>query len=279
MNFNVKNTKVTFKLASTSYLLMYPHLPVNNSKCRTRLAVVFIYLVTLVAVSKAVSPQNHSNLRVPAVKSEGYSLLATVRRSFNRKWHPQQLKRRQQKNAPPSSANNITGINSNTTGSFPPENSSTCCLPEQWNSIGWDTSEMLVFMIFLIWIIFACLLFFICACCHPRMHRGNLERDLEARGFDEALQNYIFMTIVHAQQISEMIREKEKLASLILENTKMVRGMILFMLLHHHISNVPLKNKSNFTVLIVLKIARYRGMSFVGKLRTESNCISGHCKQ
>lgn len=90
-----------------------------------------------------------------------------------------------------------------------------------------NAAELMMVMMFSLWIVFALAILVFCGCCYFRRH-GNNDHFLESNAFDEALQNYVLATFAHAQRISRLIRRKEKLAERTLQKTEMVSQEIFY---------------------------------------------------
>lgn len=84
-----------------------------------------------------------------------------------------------------------------------------------------DTADMIMVMMFSLWIVFAVAVLIFCGFCYCRRHAQN-DQLFESPGFDEALQSYVLATFAHAQRIARLTKRKEKLAELELQKTEMV---------------------------------------------------------
>lgn len=85
-----------------------------------------------------------------------------------------------------------------------------------------DTADIIMVMMFSLWIVFAFAVLIFCGFCYCRRHAQN-DQLFESPGFDEGLQSYVLATFAHAQRIARLIKRKEKLAELELQKTEMVR--------------------------------------------------------
>jgi hypothetical protein len=96
-----------------------------------------------------------------------------------------------------------------------------------------DTKDMIMVMMFSLWIAFAVAILIFCGFCYCRRHAQNVQL-FESPGFDEALQSYVLATFAHAQRMARLTKRKEKLAELELHKTEMVCEVHTFLVHHYH---------------------------------------------
>jgi hypothetical protein len=96
-----------------------------------------------------------------------------------------------------------------------------------------DTKDMIMVMMFSLWIIFAISILIFCGFCYCRRHSQNVQL-FESPGFDEALHSYVLATFAHAERMARLAKRKEKLAELELHKTEMVCEVPTFLVHHYH---------------------------------------------